>query len=231
MKQITSFLLALSAALFSAIVPANAQRYNPTEPWPYLYEDFQPGNIFTNKEETLGYQELNVNVINGRLHYVDNGTIMEANMLNIHVVGIEKDWYLNVGGRLMRVLREGEHCAVVLGTEVDYDEMAKSNIGYGRSAVASTQDISLMSLEGSNNNNKSMLEVQKTKYNGKALPLRETTFLVVDGRLFPTDRQSLLKESGVARKMLSDFIKTEKIRLKKWEDLEKVGEFIHNQTN
>lgn len=231
MKQLSSFLLASVALLLAVLVPAKAQRYQPTEPWPYLYEDFQPGNIFTNKEETLGYQELNVNVINGRLHYVDNGTIMEANMLNIHVVGIEKDVYLNVGGRLMRVLREGEHCAVVLGTEVDYDEMAKSNIGYGRSAVASTQDISLMSLEGSNNNNKSMLEVQKTKYNGKALPLRETTFLVVDGRLFPTDRQSLLKESGVDRKVFSDFIKTEKIRLKKWEDLEKVGEFIHNQTN
>lgn len=231
MKQITSFLLALSAALFSAIVPANAQRYNPTEPWPYLYEDFRPGNIFTNKESTIGYRELNVNVINGRLHFIDNGMIMEANMMNIHVVGIEEDVYLNVGGRLMRLLREGEHCAVVLGTEVDYDEMAKSNIGYGRSAVASTQDVSLMSLEGSNNNNKSLLEAQKTKYNGKVLPLRQTTYLVVDGRLYPTDRQSLLKESGVDRKVMSDFFKAEKIRLKQQEDLEKVGEFIHNQTN
>lgn len=230
MKLSFTLQLALWVALFSLAVPAEAQRYHPTEPWPYLYEDFKPGNVFTNKEETIGYQQLNVNIIDGKLHYIEDGIIMEANMMHVHVVGIDEDVYLNVGGRLMRVLREGEHCAVVLGTEVDFDEMAKSNIGYGRSAVASTQDISLMALAGSNNSNKSLLEAQKTKYNGKILPLRETTHLVVDGRLYPADRHDLLKESGVDRKVLSDFIKTEKIRFKKPEDLEKVGEFIHNQT-
>lgn len=129
----------------------------------------------------------------------------------------------------MRVLRESEHTAVVLETEVDYDEMSKVNIGYGRSAVASAQDISLMSLSGSDNLNKSLLDVQKDKYNGKVLPLDERTYLVVDGLLFKTDRSDILNHPRVNRKATSDFIKQNKIKFKRPEDLEKLGEYLHTQ--
>ncbi len=222
-----SYLLLLCCLLLP--IAGLAQRYAPTEPWPYLYEDFQGGNIFTNKEEMIGYDQLNVNVINGRLHYVENGTIMEANMLNVHVVRIDKDVYLNVGGRLMRVLRESEHTAVVLGTEVDFDEMAKADIGYGRSSVASTQELTLMSLSGSDNLNKSLLDVQKTKYNGKVVPLKEQIFLVVDGILFQADRSSVVNHAGVDKKAAVDFIKKNKIKFRNPEDLEKLGEYLHTQ--
>lgn len=229
-----SYLLLLCCLLLP--IAGLAQRYAPTEPWPYLYEDFQGGNIFTNKEEMIGYDQLNVNVINGRLHYVENGTIMEANMLNIHVVRIDKDVYLNVGGRLMRVLRESEHAAVVLGTEVDFEEMKKANIGYGRSSVASTQDVSLMALAGSDNYgnlggllNKTLLDVQKNKYNGKVVPLKEQIFLVVDGILFQADRSSVVNHAGVDKKAAVDFIKKNKIKFRNPEDLEKLGEYLHIQ--
>lgn len=228
MKAIDTLFLLIVALLVLPIC-VQAQQYNPTEPWPYLYQDFEPGNIFTSKEVLIGYDQVNVNVINGRLHYVEGGTIMEANMANIHVVRINEDVYLNVGGRLMRVLRESEHTAVVLETEVDYDEMSKVNIGYGRSAVASAQDISLMSLSGSDNLNKSLLDVQKDKYNGKVLPLDERTYLVVDGLLFKTDRSDILNHPRVNRKATSDFIKQNKIKFKRPEDLEKLGEYLHTQ--
>ena len=235
MKTHRPYLFLLSC-LLALPFGARAQRYAPTEPWPYLYEEFQGGNIFTNKEEMVGYDQLNVNVINGRLHYVENGTIMEANMLNVHVVRIDKDVYLNVGGRLMRVLRESEHTAVVLGTEVDFEEMNKANIGYGRSSVASTQDVTLSSLAGSDNYgimsgllNKTLLDVQKNKYNGKVVPLKETTFLVVDGILFQADRSSIVNHAGVDKKATVDFIKKNKIKFRNPEDLEKLGEYLHTQ--
>jgi len=219
----------LICLLASVLLPlsASAQKYTPTEPWPYLYEEFTPGNVFTSLEGTIGYDQLNVNIIDGKLHYIKEGTIMEAAMGGIHVVGIDKDVYLNVGGKLMLLLKEADHCAVVKGTEIDYDEMAKVNIGYGKSATASTQNISLMSLSGSDNLNKSLSVVEQTKYNGKVLPLKEHIYLVVDGILVRATKSDVISTGWADKKEVSSFVKTNKIKWNDPEGLSLLGEYLY----
>ena len=67
------------------------------------------------------------------------------------------------------------------------------------------------------------------KYNGKVVPLKEQIFLVVDGILFQADRSSIVNHAGVDKKATVDFIKKNKIKFRKPEDLEKLGEYLHTQ--
>lgn len=218
MKNRIRFAVTVLAALVCC-APLWAQRYEPTESWPYLYEDFSPGNVLTARQGTIGYRQLNVCVSDGGLYYIKEGTIMKADMAGIHTVGIGDEVYLNVRGRLMRVMAETEHCAVVRDVEVNTDEMAKKSIGYVRSAVASTEYIQPLE--------KSLLEAEKNKFNGRVLPLREHFYLVVDGQLIPAGRSEVLKWSGSEKQATQAFLKENKIKWSRPEDLARLGEFLH----
>lgn len=221
----------LSAVLLLASLSAAAQgRIRPRETWPYLYEEFQSGAIFTNKEATFNYDQLNVNLLNGKLHYIQSGIIMETDMRNVHVARVGSDTYINAKGRMMRVLAETEHGAVVRNVEVDMDELGKANIGYGKSAVASTQNVSLYALEsGEGLANKSLENILQDKNSGKELPVLEKDYLIVDGFLIRASKSEVSSWPGVGKDAAKAFFKQEKIKWSRTEDLSKVVEFVHTQ--
>lgn len=219
-------------ALFLALLPpvTAQERIRPRETWPYLYEDFLPGAVYTSKESTFHYDQLNVNVLNGKLHYIQGGVIMETDMRNVHVAKVGEDTYINAKGRMMRVLAEAEHGAVLRHEEVDFDEFNKASIGYGKSAVASTQNVALYALDnGDGMAKKSLDHVLKDKNGGREFPMQGKTWLIVDGYLIRAAKAEVSAWPGVDKQAAKAFFKQEKIKWNRTEDLLKVIGFVHEQ--
>ena len=48
-------------------------KFEPTTTWPYLYGNFSPGAVFNNKGNTISYDKINININNGKMHFVKDG--------------------------------------------------------------------------------------------------------------------------------------------------------------
>lgn len=203
-------------------------KFDPTTTWPYVYEDFAEGTVLSENGSTLDYNLMNVNLVNNTLHYVKDGVIMQVNMSTVYVVRIKGDVYLNAMGKLMKVDKESENGAVVTLTEIDKEKMSRSNIGYGTSAVASTQNVGLHMIEGALGGlNKSLSSSVKDKYNGDNLILKETTYLIVDGLLIAARKKDISTDERFDSKKIEAYFKSHKIKWNKTENLSELVEFLH----
>ncbi len=227
----------LGVLLLLAGVSAQAQgKFQPKTTWPFLYEDFLAGNVLNSKGNTIEYDKLNVNVSNSRLYYIKGDDVMEADMATIYVARVGSDVYLNAMGKLMRVLKETEHGAVLESKEINMDEMQKTSIGYGKSAIASTQNVSAIALEGMTHSagnegtiNKSLSAFQQEKNSGEDLALRERLFLIVDGYLVRARKNEVFSDTHFNRDETFKYLKEKKI---KWNDVDQLAdlvEFLHGQ--
>lgn len=212
-------------------------RFEPTTTWPYLYGNFTQGTVLNNKGNTIDYDRLNVNVINGKMHFVKDGKIMEADMGTVYVVRVNEDVYLNCQGKLMKVEKESENGAVVTYREVDRDKMSRANIGYGTSAVASTRNISIVEVEANIGSsgaiptlNRSLDDATKSIYDGDPLILKYTNYLVVDGLLIPAKKKDVTSDKRFDSGKVESFIKTHKVKWNNTDDLSSLVEFLHTVT-
>ena len=227
--------LLIIAALLAGL-SASAQSFKPLETWPYLYEDFTEGGAITFNDDVVKYDRMNINLIDGKLHYIQNGTIMVADLLKIKYVTIEADVYANVMGRLMKVLRETPHGGVLLDRTVNAEEMKKASIGYGKSAVASTQHVSSMALEAPNDFNtgvvgRSLDDFNTDKYSGNELPVKETRYLSVDGYTVRAAKKEVMAFPGIDANALKSYLKAGKVKFNNVEDLASLVEFLHSNGN
>ena len=225
MKQMIYTLLGLLVAL-----PAFCQTYQPRETWPFVYEEFQPGATRTLDGSLTTDAQFNVSVTDGSLLYIsDEGTIMKPDMSRVYTAKVGEDVYVNIMGKMYKLLSELDCGLVVMGQEVDREEMDKVNIGYGKSAVASTQSISLVALDGGNGANKSLETFRTSKYDGKELTVKQNYYLRIGLRLIPASRQEILSLPGMDKKAANAFFKQEKIKWKDTASLEKLLVFVNEQ--
>lgn len=228
MKKIV-FLLTLLLAGTSL----SAQDFEPKDSWAYIYEDFNEGVVMTRKGETLLQSRINVSVVNGRLHYLRDGKIMEADMLQVYTVKIKDDRFLNVSGKLLRILSQSEHAAVLEGVEVDLDKLSKAEIGYGiTSSTASTQSLSVAALQGIITGTQSNLDyvtAREGKTSGERLPILRVKYIFTKGSLVEARKREVVKLPFLDRKVAEAFFKQEKIKWSKIEDLQKVADYVAAQ--
>lgn len=209
----------------------SAQGYEPHESWPFLYEKFQDGAARTNTGALVTEAPLNVSVADGSLIYInDKGIIMKADMTRIYTAKVGEDVYLNVGGKLYKVLSELDKGCVLHETRVDEDKLNNVNIGYGvSSSTASAVNISVL-LDGRMSViNKSLEQTEVDKFNSAVLPVKENRYLYVQRKLIPATRSSVSGCEGVDKKEASAFIKKEKIKWKETASLEKLVIFLYDQ--
>ena len=108
------------SALAAISIIASAQEYQPREGWPYLFEDFSAGIVTNHGGEVSAEGFFNVCVVDGKLHYVQDGKIMEANMNHLQAVRIGDRVFINRMGRLKEVVAEERGGSFVL-REVNVD--------------------------------------------------------------------------------------------------------------
>lgn len=223
-------ILACALALCSFCI-LQAQRYEPRERWPFIYEDFQKGAARTRAGALVTEAPLNISVIDGSLLYVDdNNKIMQADISKIYTVKIGEDVYVNIVGKLYRLLSELDLGLVLLETAVDANELSKVDIGYGvSSASASAMNVTILLDGRSNVINTNIEQTSMEKYSSNVLPVKETRYLFVKGRMVPATKGNLLSFDGIDKKAAQAFIKQEKIKWKETESLEKLIIFLDNQ--
>lgn len=208
-----------------------AQKYEPRESWPFLYEKFQDGAARTSSGALVTEAPLNVSVVDGSLTYInDKGIIMRADMMRIYTAKIGEDVYLNVGGKLYKVLSELDKGCVLYETCIDEDKLNNVDIGYGvSSSTASAVNISVIMDGRMSVINKSLEQTELDKYNSAVLPVKENRYLYVQRKLIPATRSSVVGCEGVDKKAANAVIKQEKIKWKETASLEKLIIFLYDQ--
>ena len=222
----------LSTALFiCATILCTANEYEPTEGWPYLYEDFKPAIVYyqDGKAESA---DINVHLASNILHFTDNDKIMVVdNATRIDSVVCEDNTKLVRRGNLYVELKAHSQY-VLIGTtcECDFNALGDSNGAYGTpTTVAATQNVASFKDHG----NMAALrykEMIADRHNTRTLPTIKRTVMVVNDRAIcqATKRgvnELLTKEQ---RKDFNSFLKTNKIKWKDINSLILVAQFLDN---
>ena len=225
----------LAAALLSLSAVLGAQEYTPHQGWPLLYENFEKGVARTNNGALVTEALLNISVLDGSLMYVDSkNTIMKADISKVYTVRIGKDEkeevYVNIQGKLYKLISELDLGCVVLGTEVDEDKLSKVDIGYGvSSASGSAMNLTILMDGRMSVINKSLEQSNEAKFSTPELPVKHTRYIYTKGYLVPASRNSVVNFPGVDKKEAQNFIKQEKIKWKETGSLEKLVIFLNKQ--
>ena len=220
-------ILFLCAATCMTVV-AFAQE--PTTNWPYLYPEFREGelNIRSKAEKAL----FNIHLDLGALHYVEDGKIKEANTLNATTLIIGNDVFRNVGGRMLKVLARTPGGYIMEETRATYSAVVRNDGAYGTTALNSTTTKTFLYNENAINqyNGYLMTDVYKDllamRDDAEKLPVRKSLYMVIGMEQIPADKKSVTSLSGLDKKALKAFLKSEKIDWSELGDLVKVMDFI-----
>ena len=218
----------LLVCLLACAIELCAQNYDykPRETWPYLLEEFTSGGVHTPGGTNLNEGWYNVCVLDGKLHYVQNGKIMEADMRQVQYARIGGSMYVNRRGTMEQVVAEEGNYALLRSTLADLDRLSKSDIGYGvSSATASTQSINSLGMAGGTVSMELEAAIAESK-SGTVLPLRTRYDFMLGARQIEANRASVMALPGIDKAAAKNFFKQEKINWNKPESLAKVLKYL-----
>ena len=202
----------------------------PTTNWPYLYPEFKEGelNVRSKTEKAL----FNIHLDLGALHYVEDGRIKEANVLNATTLVIGDDVFRNVAGKMLKVLARAQGGYIVEETRATYSAVVRNDGAYGTTALNSTTTKTFLYNENAINqyNGYLMTDVYKDllamRDDAEKLPVRKNLYIVIGMDQIPADKKSVASLSGLDKKALKAFLKSEKIDWNEIGDLVKVIDYI-----
>lgn len=214
------------AALLLLSFSLSAQ-YAPSTSWPYIYDNFTKGTL----KMPVGHEkegEFNVQLISGTLHYIDGNMIMEASPADVFSVRIGSDYYVNAGGRLMKVLAKNDNGFVAKSFEVDMAALNSTGGAYGSSSTT-LGTMALSSLEGigGGRTNMNHMELKANKENGKTLPVLEKMYLVAGGTVIFATRKDVAEYVG--EDAMKAFLKASKVKWNNPQSLLPVLDLIANK--
>lgn len=212
------------------LVAVAAFAQEPTTNWPYLYPEFKEGelNVRSKTEKAL----FNIHLDLGALHYVEDGRIKEANILNATTLVIGNDVFHNVAGKMLKVLARAQGGYIVEETRATYSAVVRNDGAYGTTALNSTTTKTFLYNENAINqyNGYLMTDVYKDllamRDDAEKLPVRKNLYIVIGMDQIPADKKSVASLSGLDKKALKAFLKSEKIDWNEIGDLVKVIDYI-----
>lgn len=212
------------------LVAVAAFAQEPTTNWPYLYPEFKEGelNVRSKTEKAL----FNIHLDLGALHYVEDGRIKEANILNATTLVIGNDVFRNVAGKMLKVLARAQGGYIVEETRATYSAVVRNDGAYGTTALNSTTTKTFLYNENAINqyNGYLMTDVYKDllamRDDAEKLPVRKNLYIVIGMDQIPADKKSVASMSGLDKKALKAFLKSEKIDWNELGDLVKVIDYI-----
>lgn len=204
--------LLFSALLLFVLCPLRAQEYSTA--WPYLYPAFTDGTVLL-KGGTKFQQPLNIHILRGALHYIDEGVVKEALLGDVLTARIGEDRYMNVGGQMMKVVAgEGDTFVAKLSLG-DFERLLAGSGAYGTSAATdATRKLTSLDIAGRPNQNH--MEMWESRHGGERVNLVDKYYLVKPGNIYEATRrgfESALDDDQKAA--FKQWIKNHKI---KWND-------------
>ena len=227
MKKIVFLLLGMMAVL-PAFAQPNRDKwaFKPKDTWPFLYEDFTEGVVCSDSGDDILTGKINVSVLNQKLYYIKGESIMEADMVKVFSVKAGEDIFVNVAGKLYKVLAESAGGAAVQARYLDVEQMNKANIGYGvSSSVASTQNVAGLALDSNAGTN--INKALESKEGGAEIPIAEKTYILFcRNRIVPALKREVMDVPGLDKEKAKAFFKEHKIKWSHPESLTEVADFL-----
>ena len=182
--------------------------------WPYVYPEFKQGTLIMQGNKQLE-SKFNIHVQESKLHYIDNGIIKEAQCDNILLVKIGDDLYMNVDGKVMKVIgseARGFIATLILG---DFDKLNNSAGAYGSSS-SSSATTKLASIEIGGKTIVNLMELMQNKENGITIPIKYSYYLVTKGKVIKATKKDIKSQLNSAEnEEFKKFLSEHKI---KWGD-------------
>ena len=214
-----------------SVVALVAGAYTPNTKWPYVYENFAEGTLYSGKDYSVA--QFNIHYMGNVLHYIspEDDKIYTAKGNDVDSVVIADKIYMLVdhkdGRKMMEVVAQsGENKAFRLDY-VDFDAAMQSGGGaYGSSSNSSaTRNLSSLDLGGMNNPKHGLLLQEKN--DGKSLVVRSRYYLRI-GKFDIEANKKAVEQIVPAEKEeeWKQFLKKNKIKWKKPESLLQVLEFF-----
>lgn len=205
--------------------------YEPTTVWPYIYENFADGIVvYSNGQANKA--KFNVHLEAAELQYLEGDKIMTSNPDVIDYAVIADDKYVVADGMMMKVYTENDsRDAFLLILKLgDLESLFTGTGAYG--ASANTQAVSQktsLDLGGKNIIDHSKLLADRKEDSGKELPVKETKYIKVRDKCCKAFQKDVEREFGLAgNAQWKSFLKTNKIKWRKEDDLFKVVEYLYS---
>ena len=228
MKRILFLLLGM--LVFLPAFSQDNQTFEPRDTWPFVYESFTDGSIYSSTGETLLNAKMNVSVLNQKLYYLKGETIMEADMVRLYAakIGPAQDVYVNVGAKMYRVLAESDGGAALQADILDAERYNKASIGYGvTSYTASTQNVSGLAMESSAGVN--INTAMASREGGEPLPILQKKYILYgQGRMVPALKREVMDIPDLDKQAAKEFFKENKIKWNQAASLTQVADFLTN---
>lgn len=227
MKKIVFLLLGMMA-VFPAFAQPNRDKwaFKPKDSWPFLYEDFTEGVVCSDSGDDILTGKINVSVLNQKLYYIKGENIMEADMIKVFSIRVGQDIFVNVAGKLYKVLAESKGGAAVRAIYLDTEQLNKASIGYGvTSSVAATQNVAGLAMDSNVGIN--INQAIASKEGGKEIPIAEKTYILFcRNRIVPALRREVMDILGLDKDKAKAFFKEHKIKWSQPESLTEVADFL-----
>lgn len=205
-------------------------QHEPTTTWPYLYADFTNGEIKSMKDEAKP-GIFNIHILHGRLHFIEGELIRELSPAEVVSVKIGSDYFVNVGGEMMKVLAMEGNVYVTEKQEVDMVRLNATGGAYGSSSsTLATTALSSLENIGNGMTATNHMELKNAKDDGKILPMLSKMYIVVPGNVIYATKKDVTAMSGVDSKELNAFIKENKIKWKNPQSLLMLAMFINEKS-
>lgn len=219
-------LLSIVTCLLLVVAAAHA-KYVPNTKWPYVYEDFTQGTVYSadnQKSEGL----LNIHLAGNVLHYVGkDGKVYANDNRRIARVEIGPDAYIVVDNRLMQVVSQ-KGADVLLKLELaDFSQLTQGSGGaYGSSLNSSASNqLSSLDLGGLNRPEHGMM--LQEKHDGREIPVSTVYYFAINGQCIEASKSEVLKHVGESRKAdFTRFVKEKKVKWKNADSLKAVLEYL-----
>lgn len=223
-------ILLLTFVLSFMTIPLSAQKYEPRDTWPFVYESFTDGSLYSSTGDVLLSARMNVSVLNQKLYYLKGETIMEADMVRLYAarIGPAEELYVNVGAKMYRVLAESDGGAALQAEILDVERYNKASIGYGvTSYTASTQNLSGLAMESSAGVN--INTAMASREGGEPLPILEKKYILYgQGRMVPALKREVMDIPDLDKQAAKEFFKENKIKWNQAASLTQVADFLTN---
>lgn len=220
MKKIVFSIL---AAFMCIAAFAQDQEYSTT--WPYLYSSFQDGTVYLKDGGKADYQ-VNIHILKGRLHYLENGLVKEAFSSSLLLVTIGEDKYMCVGTDMMKVVASQENGFVAAHYVGDFAKLNDNAGAYGTSTTNSaTQKLTSIQIAGQANQNH--MEMWESRHNGESVDLLCSYYIVTPAVTCKATKkgvEEILDNAGKAE--FKTWLKCNKIKWNDPQSLLKLADFL-----
>ncbi len=202
-------------------------KFDPNTKWPYIYENFTDGVVYST-DKTKSEGKLNVHLSGNVLHYIGkDGKVYQDTDRKVARVEIGKDAYIYVDHSLMQIVgSEGEN-VLLKYTKAEFSRIQSGAGGAYGADLNSSSSRQLSSLELGGMNTPELGMMLQEKNDGAEIPLTTEYYFIIGGKRILADKNKVADFLGSSRiAEWKTFLKENKIKWKKEDCLMTVLKFL-----